>query len=180
MRSISCKSKILEKNPMEEMSTYYRRNFIESWLTAMDLTRYEIQHDKVNVMGDVNLSGRGLSKLPVKFGTVYGNFDCSWNQLQSLEDFPKFVRGDINCQYNRIANLLGIEENFSHVSGTIFLNENPIATGGLGAIQIPGLSGIEADSCAFKIIGKYLQQPENIFHCQSELFDCGFEPFAEL
>ena len=49
------------------------------------LDRYNIQYCTINedltvdVEGDVNLSKKGLNFIPVQFGRVSGNFDCSDN-----------------------------------------------------------------------------------------------------
>jgi hypothetical protein len=39
----------------------------------------------VDVSGSVYLNGKGLTRLPFNFGKVGGHFDCSYNQLASLE-----------------------------------------------------------------------------------------------
>ena len=54
---------------------------------------------------DVDLSGKGLSEIPIKFGRVSGNFDCSKNQLGSLEGCPKEVGGNFICCNNKLSSL---------------------------------------------------------------------------
>lgn len=45
-----------------------------------NITRYEINADKsINVIGNVNLAKSKLSKIPLLFNHVRGNFDCSDN-----------------------------------------------------------------------------------------------------
>jgi hypothetical protein len=91
----------------------------------------------VNVTGDVKLNNQKLTKLPVKFGTVGGdfqcmaslrmpsavmpcltslegaptsvgkNFACNWNKLTSLEGGPSFVGGYFYCYDNQLTSLQG-------------------------------------------------------------------------
>ena len=63
--------------------------------------------DSIDVRGDVHLSNKGLSKLPLKFNLVYGSFYCDGNQLTTLEGAPRTVGGDFSCSYNQLSNLEG-------------------------------------------------------------------------
>ena len=47
----------------------------------------------VDVDGDVNLNRKKLTKIPIRFGKVTGRFNCSDNNLNSLEGAPKSVGG---------------------------------------------------------------------------------------
>jgi hypothetical protein len=47
----------------------------------------------VDVDGDVNLSDRGLTKMPINFGRVGGDFYCGYNRLTTLEGAPREVGG---------------------------------------------------------------------------------------
>lgn len=65
----------------------------------------------VNVDGDVNISDRGLDKIPVKFGRVSGYFDCSLNNnLVTLEGSPRSVGGDFYSSNINLTNLKGAPE----------------------------------------------------------------------
>ena len=59
-----------------------------SGLSISDLTSW----NAIDVNGDVNLHGDGLSELPLKFNVIYGNFYCSNNQLTTLEGCPKIIK----------------------------------------------------------------------------------------
>ena len=49
------------------------------------IINYTINKDfSIDVNENVNLSNRGLKKLPLKFNKVNGYFDCSRNNLTSL------------------------------------------------------------------------------------------------
>jgi len=53
-------------------------------LNELGIKNYTIRDNgTVDVTGDVNIKDRGLTKLPVQFGVVTGEFDCSYNKLTS-------------------------------------------------------------------------------------------------
>jgi hypothetical protein len=72
---------------------------IENWTLNPDGT--------VDVDGNVDLSRQRLSKLPLKFGRVTGYFDCSDNQLTSLEGCPTEVGESFHCDNNQLTSLEG-------------------------------------------------------------------------
>ena len=55
---------------------------------------------KVNVNGDVDLSFLRLKKIPIIFGIVKGNFDCSHNKLITLDGCPSMVGKYFECSKN--------------------------------------------------------------------------------
>lgn len=55
----------------------------------------------VNVTCNVWLNDLGLEKLPIKFGKVGGDFDCSNNNLTSLEGAPYRVGCEFYCNDNK-------------------------------------------------------------------------------
>jgi len=61
----------------------------------------------VDVEGSVDLSGKELKTIPVKFGRVGGDFYCQYNQLTSLQGGPKSVGGNFNCSDNHLTSLEG-------------------------------------------------------------------------
>jgi len=73
-----------------------------------------------DVDGDVDLSYSNLTKLPIKFGCISGNFDCGRNNLISLENAPREVYGYFDCRNNKLTSLKGIGE----VKGGIYCDGN--------------------------------------------------------
>lgn len=59
----------------------------------------------VNVNGSVHLNSMDLIELPIKFGTVGGDFYCYDNKLTSLKGAPKVVGKDFYCSYNKLTTL---------------------------------------------------------------------------
>jgi len=77
--------------------------------------KYGIENYTINgdgtIDGDgekmVNLSYKGLIKLPLDFNKVGGSFYCHNNNLTSLEGAPKEVGGYFYCRYNKLTSLEG-------------------------------------------------------------------------
>jgi hypothetical protein len=84
---------------------------IDSICKEYGIKNYTIDNGLVNVDGDVDLSSKKLTKIPVKFGTVNGDieggFECGDNQLTSLEGSPHIVYGNFYCGYNQLTSLEG-------------------------------------------------------------------------
>lgn len=59
----------------------------------------------VDVCGNVWLMNKSLTKLPVKFGVITGDFRCEHNQLTTLDGSPSIVYGDFLCGYNQLSSL---------------------------------------------------------------------------
>jgi hypothetical protein len=109
---------------------------IDSICKRYNIKGYTINVDgTVDVDGDVNLSYMGLTKLPLKFGKVIGNFECSKNHLKSLMGGPSEVFGYFNCSRNYLTNLVGAPVSvggyFScHNNKLISLEGGPTEVGG--------------------------------------------------
>ena len=61
----------------------------------------------VSVKGDCRLKNKSINKLPVKFKYVYGTFDCSKNDLTTLEGSPYYVKKSFDCSNNALNSLEG-------------------------------------------------------------------------
>jgi hypothetical protein len=92
--------------------------------------KYKIENWSINsnglvdVDGDVSLSFKGLTKLPLSFGHVSGNFYCSCNKLTSLMNGPQIVGGNFICSSNQLTTLRFAPEG---VEGRVFVLPNPIS-----------------------------------------------------
>src|SRR5574344_1249734 len=83
---------------------------IQAWLDKFDIKGTTILPDNsVDVHGDVKLSNRlpNLSKLPINFNCVDGDFDISENELTSLEGSPTRVGGSFFAHKNELNSLRG-------------------------------------------------------------------------
>jgi hypothetical protein len=72
------------------------------------IKNYTINDDlSIDVNGDVNLAYKNLEHLPLKFNYIEGSFDCSNNELKSLEGCPQTVGGSFECSDNKLKSLEG-------------------------------------------------------------------------
>lgn len=95
---------------------------IQSWLDSMDIKNYVI-HDNlvVDVNGDVKLNRKSMDSqtfllkfLPVKFGQINGSFQVANHQLSSFENFPHFVKYELNIYNNEFTTLNGMPSYIGH------------------------------------------------------------------
>lgn len=101
---------------------------ITRWLSKHEIKNFEILKDNsVNVKGNVRLADRlaNLSKLPLSFNIVEGDFDISDNELTSLEGTPKVVKGNFLAFKNEITSLKGGPK---EVEGSFIVLKNNVAS----------------------------------------------------
>ena len=90
------------------------------------IENYTINEDKsIDVDGYVYLKDLGLTKLPLKFRHVKGNFNCRNNRLTTLEGAPETVGGYFDCSYSNLTTLEGVPET---VSGHFSCSNNKLTT----------------------------------------------------
>lgn len=81
---------------------------IEKICLQYKIEKYSINPDgSVDVDGNVDLSSRNLSILPLKFRRVMGNFNVQYNCVRTLENSPVSVGGNLNCFNNHLKNFIG-------------------------------------------------------------------------
>ena len=89
------------------------KNEIEVWLDFHDVENYTINEDLgVDVSGVVDLSGKSLIVIPIRFRNVGGNFSCTKNSLVDLSGCPIEVGGDFNCSFNKLTTNKSTTYNF--------------------------------------------------------------------
>jgi hypothetical protein len=90
------------------LKEYYNYdNKVEKICKKFGIENWSIRDGLVDVDGHVDLWNRGLTKLPLKFGRVSGDFSCSNNNLTTLEGAPKEVGGYFDCENNNLTTLEG-------------------------------------------------------------------------
>jgi hypothetical protein len=71
-----------------------------------NITNYTINPDgSIDVNGNVDLSYKNLTQLPLTFNKVTGYFDCSNNRLTSLKGCPRWIGGFFTCGNNQLTSL---------------------------------------------------------------------------
>jgi len=92
---------------MKHIKEYNEYKDIDAICQQYGITNYTINNGVVDVDASVNLSSRKLTKLPLQFGKVTGNFYCNYNQLTSLVGAPKEVTHGFYCHSNKLTSLEG-------------------------------------------------------------------------
>jgi hypothetical protein len=107
---------------------------------------------------DVELFSLSLKKIPFTFGVVNGVFNCSSNQLTTLEGCPTQVDGNFHCFNNKLTSLEGCP---AQVSGDFNCSYNQL-TSLIGCTKEIGKSFncfnnklISLDGCPTKIGGDF-------------------------
>ena len=109
----------IEENPNS-------KEYLELYLEHIGVKEYRINEDmSVDVFGNVWIGGLKLKRIPIKFGTIFGNFICKDNELVSLNNAPKKITGYFDCSNNTLTSLKGgpIE-----VEDSYYCNSNGIKT----------------------------------------------------
>jgi hypothetical protein len=153
---------------MKYIKIYEDFNDINSICKKYKIKNYTVVDGKVNVDGNVNLSNRGLTKLPISFGVVTGNFYCSYNKLTSLEGCPSSVGDYFNC-YNNL--LTSLEGGPSSVGGGFSCNANQLTSLEGGPNSVGGVF-----SCSNNKLTSLEGCPDSI----GGDFYCGNNPIYEL
>lgn len=91
-------------------------NKVNEMCRRLKLKNYQINDDlsvDVNHVGhfgeSVKLNKNHIidGKFPIKFNKIKGRFECSWCNLTSLENGPKWVGGNFMCTHNSLTSLEG-------------------------------------------------------------------------
>jgi hypothetical protein len=110
---------------------------IDSICRKYRITNYTINQDgSVDVDGDVYLSYKKLTRLPLKFGKVGGGFFCYNNKLTTLEGCPKTVGGSFWCYNNQLTTLEGGPTEV--VGGSFYCYNNQLTTLEGGPTKVGG------------------------------------------
>jgi len=128
----------------------------------------------------INLSHKGLTKLPVNYNNVNlkwtkakfychnnrltslegspkeigGNFYCRYNELTSLEGAPKWIGGDFDCRKNKLLSLSGAP---TSVDGDFYCSNNQLTS----LDHLPEVSGYIyiANNPVYWIVKNWIQEP---------------------
>jgi Leucine-rich repeat (LRR) protein len=131
------------------------------------------------INGDFFCDNNQLTSL--EYGPEKINGDCFYNinQITSLNGCPKEVVGVLDLSNNKLKDLHDIHKHIKSC-GRIDVAKNPIKSHILGLLKIENLEKVFLDNKDVKeIINKYLPLGD-IFACQSELIESGYEEFAKL
>ena len=97
----------------KQQSFIYKKKLIFDWddfeFDDKKIKFIEEKNDKpvIDYDGDVKLNRKNLWSLPIYFNRVSGYFDCSFNNLTSLEGAPREVGRKFYCRHNKLTSLEG-------------------------------------------------------------------------
>jgi hypothetical protein len=109
--------KLFESYKESDIAKICKKYGIENWSINSD--------GLVDVDGKVFLFDRGLTKLPLSFGYVSGNFSCGENKLTNLAGCPKSVGKGFYCYGNELTSLEGCPQ---EVVGDFFCWNNKLTS----------------------------------------------------
>jgi hypothetical protein len=111
---------------MKYLKLYENFEDIDSICQKFGIKNYTINSDgSIDVDGNVDLIDKGLTKLPLKFRNVTGDFYCYNNQLTTLEGSPQNITGYFSCNNNKLTSLEGGPQS---VGGSFFCNNNQLTS----------------------------------------------------
>lgn len=142
---------------------YKKKETTKTWLDSVGIKNYTINKNlTVDVNGDVDISDKSLSSIPVQFGMVKGYFSCAQNQLTSLLGAPK-VANDFFCDNNQLTSLKYFPEkvvdnitcSFNQITSLNYLPKK--IKGNLDCGYNPNLTSLNHASECFSLIAKGLK-----------------------
>ena len=134
--------------------------------------------------GYFDCSGNQLTSLEHGPTSVGGDFWCKHNQLTSLEHGPTSVGGDFYCGYNKLTSLKDVHKHVKQMNGEFWVTNNPIKSHVLGLLLIKGCTSVELGNKEVQnIINKYLPNTRGhkaVAECQDELIEANLDEYAQL
>jgi hypothetical protein len=176
---------------MKNIIDQEEKDKIDAKCKQYNITNYIINGDgSIDVDGDVELQYTNISRLPIKFNKVSGDFNCSGNQMTTLEGCPKEVGTVFTCSSNnRLKSLKGGPEKV----GTIFMCSNNSLT----SLEFSPSNIVEDFDCSYNYLSNLEGCPKVVsdsFYCSSNkltslahgpvtiggIFDCRYNLLATL
>ena len=113
---------------------------------------------------------------------VTGDFSITGNiTLTSLDFAPEYVGENFRAEDCNITSLHNIHKHVKHIGDYLLLKGNPITSHVLGVLLIDGLKMIQMDFKPVQhILNNHLKGDRDVFACQEELIEAGYEEFAQL
>ena len=134
--------------------------------------------------GYFDCSHNELTSLEGAPSRINGDFYCSDNFITSLEGAPSEVDGSFFCSRNKnLTSLKNIHEYVHTIKEILVLEECPIKSHVLGVLKIKDLKRIYLDNEQVEdILNTYLpvKSPSDIVDCQEELFRADLDEYAQF
>jgi len=148
---------IIKRKNEEEIHSICKKYRIGMYTGREGVRKYTINSDgSIDVDGDVDLCDKGLTKLPLKFNNVSGNFYCSNNQLMSLSGAPQTVAGGFYCYNNNLTSLEGAPQT---VGGYFTCTNNKLTS--LDGLEFKSFKFVNLENNPIDELVKYWINSEN-------------------
>jgi hypothetical protein len=153
---------------------------IHLWLKdhhVVDPNSYIITDGVVNTTAGITING--CIDLPVRFGTIGGNFGFTGLSFtESFEVFPHTIEGHFSMYTAKNNSMHDLYKVLKHIKGSMVVNNE--STHLLGLLLIEGVTKLDIDRGPIDtILNKYLGTGD-ILSAQDELIDAGFIDQARL
>ena len=142
------------------------------------------------ILGDFTCYDNHLVSLKGGPSRVEGYYTCSKNYLKDLDGVASYMADAFNCEDNGLTSLHNIHNQIKFIGGSANFIRNPIKSHVLGLLLINGLDEVAFESFApwankprqqmNEIINKHLKNGRDVFACQEELIEAGFDEYAQL
>ncbi len=133
------------------------------------------------VSGGFDCQYNNLTSLEGAPSSVGNIFNCAYNKLTSLDGAPSSVGGYFSCYNNKLTSLHNIHKQIKKIYRYANFIRNPIKSHVLGLLLIDRLQKVYLDKKEVQnIINKHIKGDRDIFACQEELIEDGFEEYAQL
>ena len=157
-----------------KQSFIYKNKLIFDWFDyTFDIGKIEFIEEKndkpvIDYNGDVDFSNCKMSSLPIYFNKVGGWFDCSGNELTSLEGAPREVGGNFYCGHNKLTSLKGAPR---EVGGNFSCSYNKLTSLEGAPREVGGIF-----SCSYNKLTSLEGAPEKV----GRSFDCSGNELTSL
>ena len=174
----------LEEIKLQESSVsviFGKQDHDEEYCSYSNAKLTSLEGSPKHVSDDFTCYSNNLKSLKGGPEYVGSDFYCFDNVITSLEGAPSFVGGSFYCHNNKLTSLHNIHKQIKHIGAIANFVSNPIISCVLGLLLIDGIKEIFLDNQKVQVIMyKHLHGGRDIFACQEELIENGFEDFAQL
>ena len=154
---------------------------IDLSLNISDMRLNSLEGSPREVGRHVYAEGNNLESLKGGPDIVKLSFNVERNKLTSTEWAPSFIGLDLFFSKNKLTSLHNIHKHIKHIGRYAYFEKNPIESHVLGLLLIDGLKFVGLDNEKVEnIINKHLKGERDVFACQEELIEAGYEEYAQL
>jgi hypothetical protein len=179
--------KLLETTVNSVKVVFTQRDHTEEYCSYSNAKLTSLEGSPKHVSDDFTCYSNNLKSLKGGPEYVGSDFYCFDNVITSLEDAPSYIGGEFLCHNNNLTSLHNIHKQIKHIGQVADFQQNPIKSCVLGLLLIEGLKQVliddnsgMADEPIHDIINRHLEGDRDVFACQEDLINAGYEDYAKL